>query len=124
MIDQAEVRHLIRENKRLKAKIREQSRVFEEERAKLLAVRNALTQTLEEEQLRNHNAVEEFNSRITALEMELRRAQAEPQIPFPYASPSPTPAAPARFAELEEADRLLTQETYRILHRFHDAGDG
>ena len=78
MIDQREIRHLIHQNKKLKSKIIEQAQTFQEERAKLAAINRALRASLENEQRRNREAIEEFNSRITQLEMELRRAQSGP----------------------------------------------
>jgi hypothetical protein len=78
--------------------------------------------TLEDEQLSNQTGIQEFNHRITELEMKLRRAQAEPHTPFPYSANGiiAPGMSPVRFRELAEADPRLTEETYRILRGFQD----
>jgi hypothetical protein len=73
---------LVKQNRKLRAKIREQAEVFREERSKLLTVHHSLKQSLQDEQERNGLAMEEFNQKITELEVEPRRAQADPRIPL------------------------------------------
>lgn len=132
MIDQREIRHLIHQNKKLKTKIVEQAQTFQEERAKLAAINRALRASLENEQRRNREAIEEFNNRITQLEMELRRAQSGPPpspVSYGFASmptapqrsvPSFNKKSTIRFSDLEAEGQRLAEETNRILRQCKD----
>jgi hypothetical protein len=124
MIDQAEVRQLLRENKKLKSRILDQSRVFQEERAKLLTINRSLRAGLEEQHQRNQQAIEDFNIRITELEAELRRAQVEPPPPRFPATALPRKPIPRRstitFQELEAENQRIFEETNRIFRQCHD----
>jgi hypothetical protein len=115
-----EAAFLIKQNRRIKAKIREQAQVFQTERSKLLAVHHSLKQSLHDEQERNRIAIEEFNQRITELEVELRRSQADPRIPllpleFESCTRRQIPKRTAKFSDLEAEGERLMKETNRIL---------
>jgi hypothetical protein len=115
-----EAAFLIKQNRRIKAKIREQAQVFQTERSKLLAVHHSLKQSLHDEQERNRIAIEEFNQRITEFEVELRRSQADPRISLlPLELESCTRRQIAKrtpkFSDLEAEGERLMEETNRIL---------
>ena len=117
MINQQEIRHLIRQNKKIKSKIIEQAQVYQEEKAKLKAINRSLMQQLEEEQKRNRNIIEEFNAQITALEAELRRARSNEPTVTMFTTPNNRKGThrPISFAQLEAESRRLAEETNRII---------
>lgn len=117
MIDHREVQHLIRQNKKIKAKIVEQARVYQEERAKLKAINRSLQKTLEDEKEKNRATIEEFNAKIIALEAELKRVRSnEPQVTN-YTTARSRPLKPISFAQLEAESKRLAEETNRIIQQ-------
>lgn len=120
MIDEREVAHLLRQNKKLKAKMTEQIRVFQEERARLTAINHALRASLENEQQRNRDAIENFNDQINGLEGELRSAQSDPPFALRAAPGKGTRAAPFKsvtFNDLEAEGQRLAEATSRIMRQ-------
>lgn len=117
MIDQKEVRHLIRQNKKIKAKILEQAQAYKEEKARLKSINRALQASLEEEQQRNRETIEEFNEKILELEMELKRARSNEPIATNYTTPQTRPINPISFVQLEAENQRLIEETNRIMQK-------
>jgi hypothetical protein len=114
-----DIQELQRANKKLRSQIIEQTRVFEEERAKILAVNRRLQAALQKEQLRSQATIEQLTTRIAELEAETCRVQMKTSSAYLPTSTSTRKddGRTITFSDLETETQRLLATTNRMLHQ-------